>query len=186
MKKIVILLLFLFYCPFAHCLQEQHLVIINDNGEKKGAQGIADCLLAHGFDNRNIAAVYVSPSSREKHIAFSLAEIGLYKKDKLHFAKLLKAAKPLISNREKKEALLLFYREAGKNISVRQHIIFIVKPQVAQVLMANLTEHTRLGYTAYAQNSLSLSELPNKYKQQRNTKLENVYILPLSLLPGFS
>lgn len=89
----------------AIALSESHLIIVrHGEGEcdvehryqsdkstpcdltEKGRQQIqevAELLLNHGFDNRNISAVYVSSLSRAKATADRLAEVGLFSKDKI-------------------------------------------------------------------------------------------------------
>src|SRR5690242_6173316 len=48
------------------------------------AKQISELLLTYGFDNRNIAAVYVSPLPRTQETAQVIAEIGIFSADKIH------------------------------------------------------------------------------------------------------
>jgi broad specificity phosphatase PhoE len=52
---------------------------------KEQAKKVAEMLLMYGFDNRNIAAVYVSPLPRTKQTAEIVAGIGVFGKDKIHY-----------------------------------------------------------------------------------------------------
>lgn len=47
------------------------------------AKNTAERLVLHGFDNRNIAAVYVSPLPRTVETAELIAEFGVFTKDKI-------------------------------------------------------------------------------------------------------
>ena len=98
------------YVNVAHALTERHLILIrhaegehnvkgvyNSNPKhpdyrpahltaqgKKQAISTAERLVLHGFDNRNIAAVYVSPLPRTRETAELIAEYGVFSKDKIH------------------------------------------------------------------------------------------------------
>ena len=98
----------------AWALSESHLIIIrhgegqcdvdnryDSNPKSKAApceltdkgrtqvKEVSELLLSHGFDNRNIAAVYVSSLPRAKATALHLAEVGLFNADKIHVDKRL-------------------------------------------------------------------------------------------------
>lgn len=99
----------------AWALSESHLIIIrhgegqcdvdnrfdSNSRKNKGApceltdkgrtqvKEVSELLLSHGFDNRNIAAVYVSSLPRAKATALHLAEVGLYNANKIHVDKRL-------------------------------------------------------------------------------------------------
>jgi broad specificity phosphatase PhoE len=60
--------------------KEAHLT---DKGQEQVKQ-TAEVLLNYGFDNRSIAAVYVSPLPRTVETAEILAEIGVFDKEKIH------------------------------------------------------------------------------------------------------
>jgi len=108
--KTVFIALLLFTHQAVFALQEKHLVIIhhgesesnltfnhNSNPQhtnykemyltEKGRQQVkqtAELLLTHGFDNRNIRAVYVSPLPRALETANILSQISVFSKDKIH------------------------------------------------------------------------------------------------------
>lgn len=56
---------------------------LTDKG-KTQVQQMAELLIAHGFDNRKIAAVYVSSLPRAKATAEGLAAVGIISQDKIH------------------------------------------------------------------------------------------------------
>ncbi len=107
---IIIGLCLSFFSQSTFALKEKHLIIVrhgeaehnlkqeyNSNPKhpkykpshltEAGRQQVketAELLLTHGFDNRNIAAVYVSPLPRTVETAQIFSEIGLFAKDKIH------------------------------------------------------------------------------------------------------
>lgn len=64
---------------------------ITDKGRTQLKQ-LSDQLLGHGFDNRHIEAVYVSPLERAQETAAYLAEVGIIASDKIIVDKRLKDA----------------------------------------------------------------------------------------------
>lgn len=114
-KIISLCLSLIFFSHGLYALQERHLIIIrhgehtlnatreyNTNPKHSGykvapltdkgrseAKEAAERLLTHGFDNRSIAAVYVSPLPRAVETAEILAEIGVYAKEKIKVDKRL-------------------------------------------------------------------------------------------------
>lgn len=111
----ILSLALLLFCQNGFALKEKHLIIVrhgeashnvtqqyNSNpkhpkykpshltdGGRLQVKQTAELLLSHGFDNRNIAAVYVSPLPRTIETAQIFADIGLYAKDKIHIDKRL-------------------------------------------------------------------------------------------------
>lgn len=101
-------LLFLWQ-PAAQALQERHLIIIHHaEGEhsitgiahsnpkhpdyqdsrltakgKEQAQNTAERLVLHGFDNRNIAAVFVSPLPSAQETAEIISDFGIFPREKI-------------------------------------------------------------------------------------------------------
>lgn len=97
------------FCQNVFALKERHLIIIrhaeatstlagqyNSNPKHphykpapltaKGfeqAKQIAELLLTYGFDNRSIAAVYVSPLPRTRETAQIIAGLGIFSEDKI-------------------------------------------------------------------------------------------------------
>ena len=63
-------------------------VPLTDRGQQQ-VKKTADTLLNNGFDNRSIAAVYVSPLPRAIETAQILANIGVISADKIHIDKRL-------------------------------------------------------------------------------------------------
>lgn len=55
---------------------------LTDKG-KEQAKKVAELLLTYGFDNRNIAAVYVSPLPRTQQTAKIVQDIGVFSADKV-------------------------------------------------------------------------------------------------------
>ena len=112
MKKIFLIIIVTLssYVSVAYALTERHLILIrhaecehnakgvyNSNPKhpdyrpahltvqgKKQAISTAERLVLHGFDNRNIAAVYISPLPRARETAEIIAEYGVFSKDKIH------------------------------------------------------------------------------------------------------
>lgn len=110
-KRIICLFVILVInCHVAQAISERHLILIrhgeadhnllgtfNSNPKhpnykqanltdygKQQAKQTAERLVLHGFDNRNIAAVYVSPLPRTVQTAEKIAEYGVFTKDKIH------------------------------------------------------------------------------------------------------
>ncbi len=109
-RKLLLSMFIILVTQSVLALQERHLIILrhgegdqNITGEynsnpkhpkykpahltDKGQEQVkkaADLLLTHGFDNRNISAVYVSPLPRALETANIVADIGVYSKDKIH------------------------------------------------------------------------------------------------------
>ncbi len=101
-------LILLLAAQAVYALQERHIIILrhgeadqniayNSNPKHpnykpahlttKGQEQVrqaAEVLLLHGFDNRSIAAVYVSPLPRAIETANIVADIGVFNKDKIH------------------------------------------------------------------------------------------------------
>lgn len=113
--KMIFGLLLVILCQPLFALQEQHLIIIrhgegdhnvwetfNSNPQhphykpshltENGVTQVkktAELLLNYGFDNRNIAAVYVSPLPRTMETAQLIAQVGVFSPDKIHIDKRL-------------------------------------------------------------------------------------------------
>ncbi len=109
-RQIFLGLVFVLFTHSLFALQERHLVIIrHGEGEQnisneynsnpkhanykpasltdKGHDQVkqtAELLLTYGFDNRSIAAVYVSPLPRTLETAQIISDIGVFSKDKIH------------------------------------------------------------------------------------------------------
>ena len=53
-------------------------------GGKQQSRSIAERLAVHGFDNRNIVAVYISPLPRAMQTAKIMSNYGIFTEDKIH------------------------------------------------------------------------------------------------------
>lgn len=193
----MLLMLFIF-SQSLFALQERHLIILrhgeaeqnitreyNSNPKHprykvahltdKGREQVkktAETLLMHGFDNRNISAVYVSPLPRALETAQIVADIGVFSKDKIHVDNRLietqagdreglnkeKLTKdPWLvgpneakfykgeSNEDVKKRVLAIYDEIEKKHK-EGHVIFITHGMAGMELIDTLTqEKVRLG-----------------------------------------
>lgn len=70
----------------------KHPAYIKSSLTAKGHEEVkkaAESLLSHGFDNRSIVAVYVSPLPRAVEMANIMSKIGVFESDKIHIDKRL-------------------------------------------------------------------------------------------------
>ncbi len=161
----------LLFFPLCTCaLSERHLIIIC-HGDKAGlieqakvgnnedekninhAKQISNLLLTYGFDNRSIAAVFVSPDKNTRDVAQKIAEIGLFAKNKIHIDKRLadkegktKTALPFnisiknkitLSNKEVRKKVLAVYDEVEDQYQTG-HVLFITPGLPAMELIDGL------------------------------------------------
>lgn len=184
--------LLLLFCQSALALKERHLIIIrhaeatsdlvgqyNTNPKHphykpasltpKGfeqAKQISELLLTYGFDNRTIAAVYVSPLPRTQETAQVIAQMGIFSAEKIHVdSRLLDiqagdreglVQPPLIretwhidpkeaksyrgeANDDVRERVLAIYDEAEKKYP-QGHILFITDGIPAMELINTMTK----------------------------------------------
>lgn len=203
---IVVILSILSNTVFA--LQERHLIIIrhgesdqnisheyNSNPKHprykvahltdKGQDQVkktAEILLMHGFDNRNISAVYVSPLPRAIETAQIVAQIGVYAKDKIHVDKRLIEVQAgeregLIKDKLTKDSWVVGPNEAKSykgesNEDVKKRVLAIYD---------DIEKKHKEGHVVFITHGMPGMELIDSLTHE-NVRLETaqVYIIPLN------
>jgi len=206
--KWVIGFFFVILCQSALALSERHLMIIrHGEGEcdiiahyhsnpkhpqyksypltdKGRAQikEVSEILLSHGFDNRSIAAVYVSPLPRTIESAQLLTQIGVFTEDKIHIEPRLTEIQA--GEREGKlqvdpikETWIVGSHEAGSyqgesNIDVRKRVL---------ALYDDVEKWHPTGHIIFITHGIPAMELTdNISKYKMKLALGQAYLLPLS------
>ncbi|MBS0290639.1 MAG: histidine phosphatase family protein [Proteobacteria bacterium] len=141
--------------------------LLTDKGQEQIREA-AQLLLTYGFDNRNVAAVYVSPLPRTLASAQIMAQIGVFSQDKIHLEPRLIENRAgdregLITDKFTKDAWLVgpneakvFHAESNEDVRKRVlalyddivkqhkdapgHIIFVTHGMPAMELIEGLTD----------------------------------------------
>ena len=208
MTKFILSMIALMIAQSVFALQERHLIIIrhgegehnitheyNSNPKHprykpahltdKGQEQVkkaADLLLTHGFDNRTISAVYVSPLPRAIETANIVSEIGVFSKDKIHIdSRLIETQagdrEGLFIDKLTKDAWLVGPNEAKSykgesNEDVRKRML---------VIYDEIEKKHKDGHVIFITHGMPGMELIDTLTQER-VRLETaqLYILPLN------
>jgi broad specificity phosphatase PhoE len=115
----------------------------SDDDQAQGEQ-TATLLINYGFDNRNIAAVYIPEQARAIETANMLIEIGVFSKNKLKNDQRLVET---ITDNDARQSVQNFYNEIEK-AHPQGHVIVITSPAIAKVFIETLTKNTVKAETA--------------------------------------
>ena len=144
-RSFLITLFLISFYQNAMALKERHLVVLQPSPivqpitekDRQLAEETASLLLAHGFDNRSISAVYVAPNAFAVETAELLSEIGLFSKDKIHREIRLKETHSQI---EAQPTLMAFYHEVERQHN-EGHVLVITPEKEAILLVESATKN---------------------------------------------